>query len=115
MFEKAGKYYADWRDKDGHRIRKTFTSRRAALQFEAEQKELAHPKQRARGQQSPPSYAPKQSGETQRVTGGQHARSSRKLVTFRRTASAPPTSRSSTSKSGRAATPTPRKQRTPQP
>ena len=53
MFEKSGKYYADWRDKSGRRLRKSFTSKAAALQFEADQKELAHPKTAARGQQSP--------------------------------------------------------------
>ena len=47
MFEKQGRFYADWRDKSGQRLRKSFTSKRAALQFEAEQKELAHPKSKA--------------------------------------------------------------------
>jgi hypothetical protein len=31
MFEKNGKYYADWRDRTGRRLRKAFTSERAAL------------------------------------------------------------------------------------
>lgn len=53
MYEKAGKFFADWRDRQGHRLRKSFTSARAALKFEAEQKELAHPKQPGRGRQSP--------------------------------------------------------------
>jgi hypothetical protein len=44
MFEKDGKFYADWRDQDGHRTRKSFTSKRAALQHEAEQKDLRRPK-----------------------------------------------------------------------
>jgi hypothetical protein len=114
MYEKAGKFYADWRDQDGTRLRKSFTSRRAALQFEAEQKELAHPKQKARGQQSPRSYAPKRNGETTRAQGGPPAPSSRKLVHFPRAASAPHTSPKSTSTSGRAATLTPQKPRTRQ-
>jgi hypothetical protein len=38
MFEKAGKYYADWRDRTGQRTRKSFRSARTALAFEAEQK-----------------------------------------------------------------------------
>ncbi|MGA8088276.1 MAG: hypothetical protein WCA10_13275 [Terracidiphilus sp.] len=58
MFEKQGKFYADWRDRAGKRLRKCFTTKRAALQFEAEQKELAHPKPSARGQRSPHSSAP---------------------------------------------------------
>lgn len=62
MFEKAGKYYADWRDRQGNRKRKSFNSARAALTFEAEQKELAHPKKRAKGQTLPASYSPKQEG-----------------------------------------------------
>jgi hypothetical protein len=47
MFEKQGKFYADWRDKKGNRKRKSFTTARAALQFEAEEKALAHPKRKA--------------------------------------------------------------------
>ena len=58
MYEKSGKFYADWRDKSGKRLRKSFTSKRAALQFEAEQKELAHPKSKARGIRLPGSYSP---------------------------------------------------------
>jgi hypothetical protein len=58
MFEKQGKFYADWRDHAGKRLRKCFTTKRAALQFEAEQKELAHPKPSARGLRSPRSSAP---------------------------------------------------------
>jgi hypothetical protein len=34
MFEKNGKYYADWRDRTGRRQRKSFTSQRAALRYE---------------------------------------------------------------------------------
>jgi hypothetical protein len=63
MFEKDGKYYADWRNATGHRIRKSFKTKRAALTFEAEQKELAHPKQQARGIQQPTSYAPRTSAK----------------------------------------------------
>ena len=49
MYEKDGRFYADWRDRKGKRLRKSFTSQRAALRFEAEQKELAHPKTKALG------------------------------------------------------------------
>ena len=52
MYEKSGKFYADWRDRTGKRLRKSFTSERAALRFEAEQKELAHPKTSALGRRS---------------------------------------------------------------
>ena len=62
MFEKQGKFYADWRDRSGRRLRKAFATKRAALQFEAEQKELAHPKTKARGLRSPRSSAPNISG-----------------------------------------------------
>jgi hypothetical protein len=37
MFQKQGKFYADWRDASGQRLRKSFTSRSAALQFESGQ------------------------------------------------------------------------------
>ena len=50
MFEKQGKYFADWRDQTGRRQRKSFTSQRAALRFEEEQKELAHPKTTGTGE-----------------------------------------------------------------
>jgi|GEM_PF-2381613 hypothetical protein len=49
MYEKSGKFYSDWRDRKGCRHRKSFTSARAALKHEAEQRELAHPKQTAAG------------------------------------------------------------------
>lgn len=87
MFEKQGKFYADWRDRTGRRLRKAFTTRRAALHFEAEQKELAHPKSKARGQRSPHYSAPSISGfpPATRSTKAQSV-SSPKLVTFRRNA-----------------------------
>jgi len=44
MFEKIGKFYAGWREKSGTRKRKAFNTARAALLFEAEQKERAHPR-----------------------------------------------------------------------
>jgi hypothetical protein len=91
MFEKAGKYYADWRDQDGRRVRKSFTSKRAALQFEAEQKELAHPKKQARGLRSPKFSAPGISGRTPfRTSAAPLKPSSPKLVAFPRTSSARP-------------------------
>lgn len=97
MFEKSGKFYADWRDASGKRLRKSFTSRRAALQFEAEQKELAHPKQKARGQQSPHYSAPRSRGQMSKAHSSTPAkRSSAKLVVFHRKGSAPPTLQKST-------------------
>jgi len=59
MFEKDGKFYADWRDRTGKRLRKSFNSKRAALQFEAQQKELAHPKTKALGRLSRTFSAPR--------------------------------------------------------
>lgn len=58
MYEKNGKFFADWRDRQGNRKRKSFTSPRAALRFEAEQKELARPRSRARGKHLPTYSAP---------------------------------------------------------
>lgn len=63
MFEKAGKYYADWRDRKGTRHRKSFNSARAALRFEAEQKELVHPKIKARAKRWPASCANTRKGQ----------------------------------------------------
>jgi hypothetical protein len=62
MFEKDGKYYADWRDKGGNRKRKSFKSKYAALRYEEEQKELAHPKQKVRVSPSPKYSAPGSKG-----------------------------------------------------
>jgi hypothetical protein len=41
MFIKRGKFYADWRDKDGRRRRKNFGTANAAMRFEQEQKAQA--------------------------------------------------------------------------
>jgi len=62
VFEKNGKYYADWRDRKGIRKRKSFTNARAALRFEEEQKELAHPKLKARAKLSPRYSVPSRRG-----------------------------------------------------
>ena len=62
MFSKGSMFYADWRDASGKRMRKAFKSKRAALQFESEQKELAHPKTPARPTQSPRFCAPALTG-----------------------------------------------------
>lgn len=64
MFEKAGRYYADWRDTTGKRLRKSFTSKRAALQHEADQKATAHPRGLATGRKSQPYSSP---GRTARI------------------------------------------------
>jgi len=66
MFEKQGKFYADWRDKKGVRHRKSFQTERAALRFEADQKEAAHPKAKARGLHSPKFSAPASTGSSPR-------------------------------------------------
>jgi len=88
MFEKAERYYADWRDTNGTRLRKSFTSKRAALQFEAEQKELAHPKIPAREQHWPRFSAPHSATRpnvTPASTNTKSAKSSSiKLVSSRR-------------------------------
>jgi hypothetical protein len=90
--EKNGKYVADWREKSGRRRRKTFTSKHAALRFEAEQKELAHPKQKARGNQSPSSYAQPQRTGRMAIAMRQHEPSSSKPVASQPKASSRPTS-----------------------
>lgn len=88
MFEKAGRFYADWRDDNGKRLRKSFTSKRAALQFEAEQKEATHPKHKALGQHSPKFSAPNSATRphpTKAVTSTKpQSSSSLKLVRSRR-------------------------------
>jgi hypothetical protein len=95
MFEKAGKFYADWRDRDGVRRRKSFTSPRAAQRFEAEQKELAHPKPKARVTPSPSYSRPiSKTGDAPIARTSKSPRpSSLRLVHSRRRASAPRTSK----------------------
>ena len=88
MFQKGTKYYADWRDATGKRLRKSFTSKRAALQFESEQREQAHPKKQAQGRTSPKYFAPVGSGRAPApatIKPKLQKRSSGKLVHFRRT------------------------------
>lgn len=63
MFEKSGKYYADWYE-GGVRKRKSFTSQRAALLYEEDMKAEASPKQRARGRKSPASSARNSKGQS---------------------------------------------------
>jgi len=94
MFQKQGKFYADWRDKSGKRLRKSFTSKAAALQFEAEQKDLAHPTTQARGQRSPKCSAPTSTGTTTETAAKSRApkRSSLSLVVSRPRSSGPRTS-----------------------
>ncbi len=38
MFQKGQKFFADWRDQEGRRKRKSFPSARVALKYETEQK-----------------------------------------------------------------------------
>lgn len=93
MFEKDHKFYADWRDASGKRLRKSFNSKRAALQFEAEQKELAHPKQKARGTRWHKSFAPGTKSPAPAPTSKPSpAGSSPRLVLLRPKRSAPRTS-----------------------
>ncbi|HZL53899.1 MAG TPA: hypothetical protein VFC37_23445, partial [Terracidiphilus sp.] len=68
MFEKAGKYYADWRDQSGRRLRKSFTTARAALTHEAQQREDVHPKKRALGRPSPKFSTPRSRAAKQTTT-----------------------------------------------
>jgi hypothetical protein len=111
MFEKAGKFYSDWYDQDGSRKRKSFNSRRAALQFETEQKELAHPKQKARGLRLPHSYSPKSRGKEPGTPSTKpQSSSSLRLVPSPPSKPARPTSRKSITPSKAAATPTQPKQ-----
>ncbi len=64
MFEKAGRHYADWRDKDGKRKRKSFHSARAALAHEAAMREQAHPKKTTLGRPLPHYSTSKKPGGT---------------------------------------------------
>jgi hypothetical protein len=76
MFEKSGKFYADWRDKHGKRLRKSFSSARAALLFEREQKELSHPKKTAMRHPSPKFSSPDTTGVRRTAKSTQQSNSS---------------------------------------
>lgn len=105
MYEKDGKFYADWRDKRGARKRKSFRTERAALIFEREQKEIAHPKRKAKGQQSPNSFTLSSLGKLHRQEKlGQQEPSSPKPGRSRLIVLAPPMSRKSTRRSTKAVT-----------
>jgi hypothetical protein len=56
MFIKNNKFFADWRDASGRRLRKSFSTAKAALAYEAGQR-LQNPKQMAGGR-SRKSYSP---------------------------------------------------------
>ena len=114
MFEKSGKFYADWRDRQGKRLRKSFNSARAALQHEAEQREIAHPKQTAQGKPSPKSFAPNMPGTRSHPTPDRQPKpSSRMLVRSLPISSAPRTSQTSTKRSVAAVIPIQRKPAAP--
>jgi periplasmic divalent cation tolerance protein len=53
MFEKNRKFYADWRNGKGVRLRKAFTSERAALKYETEQKQQSQKERKEKGQRTP--------------------------------------------------------------
>lgn len=112
MFEKNGRFYADWRDKTGKRIRKAFKSPRAALNHEAAQKELAHPKPKARASRSPIFSAPPQQGRKAAPSSTKPpSASSRKLAHSPRTSSPQPTSSKQMTPSGAEVIPIRRKPR----
>ena len=48
MYIKNNKFFADWRDESGRRLRKSFTTARAAITYEAAQR-VRLPKQKAGG------------------------------------------------------------------
>jgi hypothetical protein len=102
MFEKAGKFYADWRDRKGARKRKSFKSSRAALTFEAEQKELAHPKSPARGRMSRNYFSSNSQGATKAQCAARPADSSPRAANSNPAKSAPPTSKRQTKPSEKA-------------
>jgi len=99
MFEKQGRFYADWRDASGKRLRKSFKSKRAALQFEAEQKGLAHPKPKARGIRLPGSFSPHSSATGNGRTEARPRPSSPLRAVSRPTNSPHPTPKKSTTHS----------------
>jgi hypothetical protein len=68
MFEKSGKFFADWRDEDQRRRRKSFKTPRAAMLYETQMRERSS-KRRAQGQRWPKSCADTSSGQhTKTVT-----------------------------------------------
>jgi len=62
MFEKSGRFFADWRDEDQRRRRKSFRSARAAMLYETQMRERSS-KRRAQGQRWPTSCAKTSSGQ----------------------------------------------------
>lgn len=91
MFEKQGKFYADWRDRTGKRKRKSFSTSRAALRFEEEQKELARPRLRLVGKPSHKSSSTSPASRSTQPLPQPPASSSRLLAVCTRATSAKPT------------------------
>ena len=90
MYIKGNKFYADWTDAEGHRRRKSFTTAKAALSYQAEQRNAVP---RRAGRQSRQSSSPSQSA-TKKATATSNARpasSSRKQVHSGPKTCAPPT------------------------
>lgn len=107
MFEKAGKFYADWRDKSGQRKRKSFNTAKAARVFEQEQKEATHPKPKGRAQQLPRYSTPAQGAPAAVITiSTRRDRSSPSPGHSNQSNSRPRTSTTPTGKSSKAQTAT---------
>jgi hypothetical protein len=87
MFRKQRKHYADWRDANGTRKRKSFASPRAALKFEQEQKALAHPKHRGKGRPSPLPFSRKRQADTNQQSARHPSSSSQRQAHSGRTKS----------------------------
>ncbi len=114
MFEKSGKFYADWRDRTGARKRKSFASARAALRHEQEQKDAAHPNAPARRNRWQKSSAPGTShSRTAIANTKQQSSSSRQPEASSRANSAARSSRTLTNNSTARPTPTQPKRSAP--
>lgn len=80
MFEKNGKFFADWRDSDGTRHRKSFTTAALALEFEKASRGKAAPKKaEARGQHKAlPASSRRSVNSPLRASKSTHAKTARR-------------------------------------
>lgn len=58
MYQKSNRFYADWRNRKGVRLRKAFATAEEAIEYEERQKAAARPKQQGAGRPSQKSSAP---------------------------------------------------------
>lgn len=88
MFQKGNLFFADWRNRKGQRLRKSFSNSADALDYEQAQKAAAHPKAKRAAPPSPAS-SPRSSTKPRGTRAASQRRSSPKRAARERRRSNP--------------------------